>query len=125
MRSLVDEIGHMQGTASLARCTWLSSEAELEAAFNAARAAEYTEILGRCHDFHTELAKERAISNYSFAELEENEEDLHKLETWLGKVNRRDRFGCPLRQEAEQALSACHADLESFAASVYDAGNAG
>jgi hypothetical protein len=125
MRTLVCEIAQMQGTAYLAQSTWLSDEAELEAAFNAARAAEYTEVLGRCRDFQRELAKERAIHNYSFAELEENEEDLHKLETWLGKITRRDRFGCPLRQEAEQAATACRADLEDFAASVYRAGDAG
>lgn len=127
MRALVGEIAHMQGTAYLAKATWLSDEAELEAAFNAARAAEYTEVLGRCRDFHHELAKERAIHNYSFAELEENEEDLHKLETWLGKITRRDRFGCLLRQEAEQALHTCRTDLEDFAATVYreeDAGEA-
>ncbi len=125
MRALVHEIAQMQGTAYLAKTTWLSDEAELEAAFNAARAAEYTEVLGRCHDFHRELAKERAVYNYSFAELEENEEDLHKLETWLGKIIRRDRFGCPLRQEAEQAISACRTDLEDFAALVYHASDAG
>lgn len=125
MRSLVQEVGQMEGTAYLAQSTWLSNESELEAAFNAARAAEYTEVLGRCRDFHRELAKERAIHNYTFAELEENEEDLHKLETWLGKVSRRDRFGCPLRQEAEQALHACRTDLEDFAAAVYRVGDVG
>lgn len=82
-------------------------------------------MLGRCRDFHRELAKERAIHNYSFAELEENEEDLYKLETWLGKITRRDRFGCPLRQEAEQVLTACRTDLEDFAATVYHEGDAG
>ena len=125
MRALIHEIAQMQGTAYLAKTTWLSDEAELEAAFNAARAAEYTEVLGRCRDFHHELAKERAIHNYSFAELEENEEYLHKLETWLGKIIRRDLFGCPLRQEVEQALHACRADLEDFAASVYRKEDAG
>lgn len=125
IRTLVHEIGQMPGTAYLAKTTWLSDEAELEATFNAARAAEYTEVLGRCRDFHRELAKERAIHNYSFAELEENEEDLYKLETWLGKITRRDRFGCPLRQEAEQVLTACRTDLEDFAATVYHEGDAG
>lgn len=59
-------------------------------AFNAARDAEYGEVLGRCRDFHAELAKERAVAHLPFAELEENE-DLAKLGAWLGKIRERDR----------------------------------
>lgn len=33
----------------------------------------------RCHDLHTELEKERVVGKFTFAELEENEEDLASL----------------------------------------------
>jgi ChrB-like protein len=61
----------------------------------------------------------------TFAELEENEEDLAKLEAWLGKISERDRFGAPLTAEAERAISGCREVLEAFAASVYEAADHG
>ena len=36
--------------------------------------------------FCAELAREREAGKFTFAELEENEEDLAKLEAWFGKV---------------------------------------
>ena len=121
MRGLVHEIVGMDGTAHLLRGAVLGDEAAIVAAFAAARDAEYREVRGRCGDFHAELERERAAGNYTFAELEENEEDLAKLEAWLGKIRARDQLGAGLRAEAEQALAACRADLEDFATSVYAA----
>jgi len=119
LRGIAHEIARMQGTAHLLRGAVVGDETALMAAFQAARADEYGEVLGRCRDFHVELDKERAAGNFTFAELEENEEDLAKLETWLTKIRARDPFGSSSRAEAEQALSACRADLEVFAAAVY------
>jgi hypothetical protein len=97
----------------------------LEKIFAEARDAEYTEVLGRCRDFHAELDKERSAGNLTFAELEENEEDLAKLEAWVGKIRVRDRFGAPLFGEVERELVACREDLQAFAASVYEAADRG
>jgi hypothetical protein len=93
--------------------------------FNATRDDEYREVLDRCTAFHAELEKEREAGKVTFAELEENEEDLAKLEAWLGKISERDRFGAPLAPETERALSGCREDLEAFAASVYEAADHG
>lgn len=119
MRGLAAEIGEARGTAYLLRGGPLGDGGPLLAAFNAARVAEYVELLARCRDFHAELATERAAANFTFAELEENEEDLRKLEAWHAKICARDRFAVPERQEAERALAACRDDLETFAADVY------
>ncbi len=89
------------------------------------RDAEYAEVLSKCRDFHAELEKERAAGKFTFAELEENEEDLAKLEAWLRKVKLRDRFGAPSAPEARAAVLACREDLEAFAASVYEAADHG
>lgn len=121
LRGLVQEIKGMDGTAYLVRGVVLGDETGVLAAFAEARDAEYREVLGRCRDFHAELAKERACAHFTFAELEENEEDLVKLEAWLGKIQARDPFGAPLRGEAEGAVAACREDLEAFVASVYAA----
>src|SRR5215203_6083390 len=90
-----------------------------------ARDAEYAEVLSKCRDFHAELERERAMGKFTFAELEENEEDLDKLGAWLRKVELRDRFGAPSAQEARAAVLACREDLEAFAASVYEAADHG
>jgi hypothetical protein len=125
LRGIVHEIAGMQGTTYLLRGAVVGDETALLTVFQAARDAEYGEVLGRCRDFHAELDKERAAGNLSFAELEENEDDLAKLETWLGKIRARDPFGAPLRAEAEQALESCRIDLETFAAAVYRAADHG
>src|SRR5829696_7590403 len=79
MRGAVQEVRDFGGTAHLLRGEALGDEAALVEAFGEARDAEYAEILSKCRDFHAELEKERAAGKFTFAELEENEEDLDKL----------------------------------------------
>ena len=121
MRGVAQEVRESEGTAHLFRGPLVGHAEALVATINAARDEEYREVLDRCRDFHAELEKERKAGKLSFAELEENEEDLAKLEAWFGKVRARDRFGAPLAEEAERAIKACREDLESFAESVYEA----
>lgn len=125
MRGVVREIREFGGMAHLFRGDSVGDRGKLEEAFHEARDAEYREVLGRCRDLHAELEKERDLGNLTFAELEENEEDLAKLEAWVGKIRARDRFGAPLGEEVERELRACREDLESFAASVYEAADEG
>ena len=121
MRGVVQEVREHEGNAYLVRGPLVGDDEALVKAFDAARDDEYREIIERCRDFHAELAKEREAGKLTFAELEENEEDLAKLEAWFGKIRARDRFGAPLKEEAERAVAACRADLEAFARSVYEA----
>lgn len=125
MRGVVHEIREVGGTAHLLRGEVVGDEGLLVGAFGAARDDEYAEVLAKCRDFHAELKKERGAEKLTFAELEENEEDLAKLEGWFGKVRARDRFGAPLLGEAEEAVRGCREDLEAFAASVYGAADHG
>jgi hypothetical protein len=125
MRGAAQEVREFGGTAHLLRGEAVGDEAALVGAFGEARDAEYAEILSQCRDFHAELEKERAAGKFTFAELEENEEDLDKLGAWLRKVEVRDRFGAPSAQEARAAVMACREDLEAFAASVYEAADHG
>ena len=125
MRGAAQEVRDLGGTAHLIRGETVGDQAALVAAFGEARDAEYAEILSKCHDFHGELEKERAAGKFTFAELEENEEDLAKLEVWLRKVEFRDRFGAPAASEARAAVLACREDLEAFAGSVYEAADHG
>ena len=125
MRGVVQEIRESEGNAYLVRGPLVGDDAALVEAFNAARDDEYREVLDRCRDFHAELKGEREAGKFTFAELEENEEDLAKLEAWFGKVRTRDRFGAPLAEETKQALEACREDLEAFAEAVYEAADHG
>lgn len=125
MRGVVREIREVGGTAHLFRGDSVGDRGELEKIFDEARDAEYAEVLGRCRDFHAELDKERGAGNLTFAELEENEEDLAKLEAWVGKIRARDRFGAPLSGEVERELVSCREELQAFAASVYEAADHG
>ena len=125
MRGVVLEVRESEGTAYLIRGPLVGDDTALLEAFNAARDDEYREVLDRCRDFYAELEKEREAGKFTFAELEENEEDLAKLEAWFGKVHARDRFGAPLVGEAERAVEACREDLEAFAESVYEAADHG
>jgi hypothetical protein len=86
-----------------------------------ARDAEYAEVLNKCRDFHVGLEKERAAGKFTFAGLEDNEEDLDKLGTWLHKVEFRDRFGASSAPGARAAVLACREDLEPFATSYTEA----
>jgi hypothetical protein len=125
MRGVSQQIRDSEGVAHLVHGAMVGDDATLLEAFNAARDDEYREVLEGCRDFHAELQKERDAEKYTFAELEENEQDLAKLEAWIGKVHARDRFGAPLAQEAKRALEACREDLEAFVGSVYEVADHG
>ena len=83
------------------------------------RAEEYAEIKEQCADFLAELDKETQRKNFSFAEYEENEQDLDKLVKWLQKVKARDFLNSPHGVEAEEWLQKCRDTFEAFAEQVY------
>jgi hypothetical protein len=119
LRKLHHEIMGMSGTASLLSCSVLVGEQDVLAAFQAARDDEYEEIVDKCQDFLGQVEKEYRADHFTFAELEENEEDLVKLRNWLAKVTNRDVFGAPGRAAALTALAECERVLEDYAARVY------
>ena len=119
LRKLRSEILAMQGTAVLLSCTVLAGVQDVLSAFQAARDDEYEEIVDRCTDFLAQVEKEHAARHYTFAELEENEVDLDKLQKWFARVRQRDVFGVAGRLAAEKALATCKDSLEGYAAKVF------
>ncbi|TNC21425.1 Chromate resistance protein ChrB [Amycolatopsis alkalitolerans] len=119
LRKLRREIVDMSGTAVLMSCTALAGEPEVRKAFQAARDDEYEEIVDKCQDFLAQLEKEYRATHFTYAELEENEEDLVKLRNWFAKITDRDVFGAPGRAATVQALEKCEQALEEYAARVY------
>jgi hypothetical protein len=118
-RTLRKEIADMGGTAHLMITEMLAGGADVEQAFNVARNDEYEEIIDKCNDFLEQIAKEYRAKHFTYAELEENDEDLVKLRNWFEKVKTRDVLGASGRDEVVEALSKCEAALEEYASRVY------
>jgi hypothetical protein len=96
-----------------------TTEAEILERFQHDRAEEYFEVKEQCIDFLAEIDKEIKRRNFSFAEYEENEQDLNKLESWLLKVQQRDLIGGEKAQEAVEWLEKCRQALLQFADEVF------
>ncbi|MEW6545703.1 MAG: Chromate resistance protein ChrB [Bacillota bacterium] len=112
------------GGESLMFLAEASDPAEQErvvARFNSERDAEYGEFLEQCAAFLEEIRRETERRNFTFGELEENDENLERLRGWLGKIEGRDFFGAARAQEARARLGECREALEAFAARIYAA----
>lgn len=86
--------------------------------FNAARDAEYAEVLERTPAMLAEIAAETARGRATFAEVEESEADLERYRGWLAKVVARDYFGASGRAAAEAAVAECARALAEFEAAA-------
>jgi hypothetical protein len=91
------------------------------ASFNAARDAEFDEILDSVEGFEDEIRRETRKKRFRFAELEEGEADWEKLQRWFARIVERDFFGADGRAEAEGALDRGRARLDAFTTEVYRA----
>lgn len=87
--------------------------------FRQDRAEEYAEFKEQCADFLAEIKKETDRKNFSFAEYEENEQDLIKLENWFNKVQQRDFIGGEDGQLATEWLQRCRLVMQEFAMTVF------
>lgn len=119
LRSLRREIIDMGATAQVMRAETLAGSSDLVELYRAARDEEYAEIIDKCQDFLAEIRDETAAEHFTYAELEENEEDLNKLTSWFAKIQKRDCLGAKNREAAESALQECAAALDGFANAVY------
>jgi hypothetical protein len=96
-----------------------STQCEILERFRQDRDEEYSEMKEQCADFIKEIEKEIARKNYSFAELEENEQDLEKLEVWFRKIQGRDFMGGSQADESLEWLEKCRSTLQTFAEQVF------
>lgn len=123
LKMIENEIGEMGGESVILETVALdrAQEDKVVGRFKADRDEEYREFLDKCADFEAEIAKETAASHFTYAELEENDVDLKKLQSWLEKIRKLDFYGAPLAIEAEQRLHACEALLDAYAQRVFEA----
>ncbi|MCL6449401.1 MAG: hypothetical protein K6U04_14860 [Armatimonadetes bacterium] len=120
-RYLRKQIIEFGGEGYIFKGTTLGDEldARLVELFKQAREEEYAEIIDRCDDFFREIDEETENSHFTYAELEENEEDLVKLEQWFNKVKQRDFFGAGLAGKTAALLTECRKRLDRFAEQVF------
>ena len=123
LKMLENEIANMSGESVILETVALDQlqENKVVARFKADRDEEYREFLGKCTDFEAEIAKETAANHYTYAELEENDLDLKKLQNWLEKIRKLDFYEATLALEAKQRLQACEVLLDTYAQSVFEA----
>src|SRR5712691_11712169 len=123
LKVIENEIAEMEGESVLLETVGLdrAQEEKLFARFDADRNEAYQEFLERCAGFEDEIARESAAGKFTFAELEENDEDLKKLASWLEKISKLDFHGASLAQESNQRLAQCEALLDAFAQQVFEA----
>lgn len=97
-----------------------TQEDQLRKAFADSRNEEYQEFIKKCEDFFVELKSETEKENFTFAEVEENEEEFEKLKQWLRKIEKRDIVGASLRKSAVEKIKNCEKMFEDFARRVYE-----
>lgn len=116
LKAVENEIASMQGEAVLLESMPLdrTQTDKVVERFRSDRDEEYHELIGKCADFEAEIAKERALDHFSYAEIEENDEDLKKLRTWFAKIRALDFYGAPLAKDAAERIAACEALLDAY-----------
>jgi hypothetical protein len=122
LKFLQNEIVQANGVADMLETAALDAKQEnaIVRRFQQDREAQYREFLGKCNDYLVDLKREVQIRNFSFAELQENDEDLKKLNGWLVKIKALDFYGAPVASEADKRLQECEHALEQYAARVYE-----
>lgn len=93
---------------------------EIIGRFQADRAREYDEFETRADGFFAEIEKETKLGKFMFAELEEIDDDLEKMRSWLGKIRERDFFPNQRQASALNVLRFCEEAFRGFADKVYE-----
>ncbi len=123
LASIRERVETMEGTSTYLEIPWLPEDQhdDLIRAFKNLAAKEYAEIVEECETkFAKEIEFERFRKNYTFEEVEEIRQDLHKIQRWFAAVKARDWFDSPSRNDAEHWLKECGVLLDAFESDVFD-----
>lgn len=92
------------------------TQRELVSELHTLRGAEYAELRERAEALLDELRREGESGKFTFAELEENEDELEKLDKWLKRIEARDVLNCPEHDPSAELLAQSRTALEQFRA---------
>jgi hypothetical protein len=94
---------------------------KLVALFIEQSAQHYREIVENCEvNFVKEIEFEHFRRNYTYEEAEEIRMEFDKICAWFSRVEERDWFDAPNREEARDWLRRCESLLEEFEHKVFD-----
>ena len=115
-RGIAARIEEFDGQATVVRGARLdAARAEgVIGEFKSARSAEYAEISRDAERLLQHIQRETEHREFTFAELEELEEDLAKLRRWLDQVHARDYFPDESTVHTERLLARCGDALAEF-----------
>jgi hypothetical protein len=116
LRGLATRIEEMDGQAYVVEGGQIDADRAdaLTQQFLAARAEEYAEINREAEQFLAHVARETEHREFTYAELEELEQDLGKLRRWADQVHARDYFSEPTYAGVVGMLQRCEGALETF-----------
>ena len=123
LKMLENDIAETGGESVLLETVALdpAQEDKVVSRFKADRDEAYREFIDKCDDFEAEIAKETAAEHFTYAELEENDADLKKLQGWLDRIGKLDFYGGALAATAAERLAGCERLLDAYAQRVFHA----
>jgi len=83
--------------------------------FNADRTDEYRELHHECVHFLRDVLEDVDAATFGFPDVDKLDNDLHRLQRWLGQVRERDYFDAPGLDRVEDMLAKCERAFEQFA----------
>ncbi|HBM79609.1 MAG: chromate resistance protein ChrB [Clostridiales bacterium] len=123
LKKIKDYIENEKGSVYIASGNFLYGKEDIKGKFIDEINREYEELLGFCTRFHEEMKKETQKENFTFAELEENDEELKKLYSWFEKINKRDYFKSEKGEAINKEIQLCSNEFEEFSKTVYERNN--
>lgn len=115
-RALEEKVSSFEGESYLLKDVILDpgEEERVVNGFRHLRDEEYGEWSKEAHKYLAELDREIKTRNFTHEEVEEEEAELEKLRQWLERIQNRDWFQAPRRQEAVDLLGRCESSLADF-----------
>jgi len=116
LQRIAAKVGEFGGEATLVEAAQLDPKREqaLTAASQTARTEEYRELARETEGFLAHIRRETKHREFTFAELQELEEDLGKLTRWTDQVRARDYFGDADAEQVAALLARCEEELAMF-----------
>lgn len=125
LQKISQDIESNNGEALLMDCAFFDEKHEerVISLFNGIRDEEYKEFIDECEKYLKELKKEISIEKFTFAELEEEEEEFQKLVSWYEKIATRDIFHALEGNIAKERLEQIQKAFEEYSELVYQHNN--
>jgi len=122
IQGVIAEVQSSNGVASAFTSQDLDAQQgdRLRARFLEARDEEYSELLGQYAKFVLHVKHAGSTNRYTFAEVEELEEELGKLERWLEEIHQRDFFASNQYATASRSLEEGRELLQAFVARTFE-----